>query len=179
MSQRRSEAAKKRLEGTTSEQPFSKDALVSALRDLRESEANSTKTEQSVNTTASSDKPTSKASRITLTSDVNFIRKEFVYTKLKYSRSPAYDAVSGGFAALLAGFIGFLISEKFGIELVDSGDFFIGFMYAVFGVFSVRLAVNTSSDVSSPRLFCNPRHNLLFVREISTFAVRRLISFLK
>lgn len=54
--------------------------------------------------------------------NVNFLRKERLYTKLKYSRSPAYDIVSGGAAALLAGFIGFLISEKYGFELVDSGD---------------------------------------------------------
>jgi len=31
----------------------------------------------------------------------------------------------------LSGFIGFLISEKFGIELVDSGDFYIALMYGV------------------------------------------------
>lgn len=70
--------------------------------------------------------------------DVNFLKKERLYTKLKYSRSPAYDIVSGGSAALLAGFIGFLVSEKFGIELVDSGDFYIVFMYAVFGSFAFR-----------------------------------------
>lgn len=64
--------------------------------------------------------------------DINFIKKERLYTKLKYSRSPAYDIVSGGAAALMSAFIGFLISEKFGIELVDSGDFYIGFMYVVF-----------------------------------------------
>jgi hypothetical protein len=56
--------------------------------------------------------------------NVNFLRKERIYTKLKYSRSPAYDIVSGGAAAILAGLIGFLVSEKFGMELVDSGDFY-------------------------------------------------------
>lgn len=69
---------------------------------------------------------------------VNFIKKERLYTKLKYSRSPAYDIVSGGAAALLAGFLGFLISEKYGFELVDSGDFYYLFMYAVFFCFSFR-----------------------------------------
>ena len=49
------------------------------------------------------------------TININFLRKERLYTKLKYSRSPAYDIVSGGAAALLAGFLGFLVSEKFGI----------------------------------------------------------------
>lgn len=70
--------------------------------------------------------------------NVNFLRKERLYTKLKYSRSPAYDIVSGGAAALLAGFVGFLISEKYGFELVDSGDFYYLFMYLVFLSFSVR-----------------------------------------
>ena len=66
------------------------------------------------------------------------MRKERIYTKLKYSRTPQYDIVSGGVAAIFSAFIGFLISEKFGIELVDSGDFYILFMYTVFGVFSIR-----------------------------------------
>ena len=70
--------------------------------------------------------------------DVNFLIKERLYTKLKYSRSPAYDIVSGGAAALLAGFVGFLISEKYGFELVDSGDFYYLFMYCVFISFSLR-----------------------------------------
>jgi hypothetical protein len=69
---------------------------------------------------------------------LNFIKKERLYTKLKYSRSPAYDIVSGGAAALLAGFLGFLISEKYGFELVDSGDFYYLFMYAVFFSFSFK-----------------------------------------
>ena len=45
--------------------------------------------------------------------NINFLRRERLYTKLKYSRSPAYDIVSGGAAALLAGFLGFLVSEKY------------------------------------------------------------------
>lgn len=70
--------------------------------------------------------------------DINYIKREKVYTKLKYSRSPQYDIVSGGVAALLSAFIGFLISEKFGYELPDSGDFYIVFMYIVFLSFSTR-----------------------------------------
>ena len=35
--------------------------------------------------------------------NINFLRKEKLYTKLKYSRSPAYDIVSGGAAAIFAG----------------------------------------------------------------------------
>jgi hypothetical protein len=70
--------------------------------------------------------------------NINFLRKERLYTKLKYSRSPAYDIVSGGAAALLAGFLGFLVSEKYGFELVDSGDFYYLFMYIVFLSFSLK-----------------------------------------
>lgn len=78
--------------------------------------------------------------------NINFLRKERLYTKLKYSRSPAYDIVSGGSAALLSGFIGFLVSEKFGFELVDSGDFYYGFMYLVFIAFSLRPLVFASDS---------------------------------
>ena len=76
--------------------------------------------------------------------NLNFIRKERLYTKLKYSRSPAYDLVSGGAAALLAGFIGFLVSEKFGYELGDSGDFYFLFMYIVILAFSVKPILYTT-----------------------------------
>lgn len=79
--------------------------------------------------------------------NINFLRKERLYTKLKYSRSPAYDIVSGGAAALLAGFIGFLITEKFGYELADSGDFYYLFMYAVFAAFSIRPLLTVSDSV--------------------------------
>lgn len=71
--------------------------------------------------------------------DINFIKKEKIYTKLKYSRVPQYDIVSGGVAALFAGFLGFLICEKFGFELPDSGDFYFLFMYIVFLFFFLRL----------------------------------------
>lgn len=70
--------------------------------------------------------------------DLNFLKKERLYTKLKYSRCPQYDIVSGGFAALLAGLFGFLITEKFGVELVDSGDFYVLLMYAVFLALALR-----------------------------------------
>jgi hypothetical protein len=71
--------------------------------------------------------------------DINFLRKERIYTKLKYSRVPQYDIVSGGAALLFGGFLGFLICEKFGFELIDSGDFYFLFMYVVFLCFSLRL----------------------------------------
>jgi hypothetical protein len=74
--------------------------------------------------------------------DINFLKKEKMYTKLKYSRVPQYDIVSGGVAALFAGFLGFLICEKFGFELLDSGDFYILFMYIVFISFFLKLFSN-------------------------------------
>jgi len=90
--------------------------------------------------------------------DINFIQKDYMYTKLKYSRSPQQDIVSGGVAALFAGFIGFLISEKFGIELVDSADFYTAFMYVVFFFFAIKpLAKNLGSiynaNAKNPRDF--------------------------
>lgn len=83
-------------------------------------------------------RPRLRIGTLTDTINLNILRKERLYTKLKYSRSPAYDIVSGGSAALLAGFLGFLISEKFGFELVDSGDFYYAFMYVVFLGFSFK-----------------------------------------
>jgi hypothetical protein len=82
---------------------------------------------------------------------INFLRKEKIYTKLKYSRVPQYDIASGATAALLAGFLGFLICEKFGFELLDSGDFYFLFMYLVFFFFFMRLfykTINFKRDLS-------------------------------
>lgn len=83
---------------------------------------------------------------INFTFNINFIKKEKIYTKLKYSRVPQYDIVSGASAALFAGFLGFLAAEKFGFELVDSGDFYYLFMYLVFLFFILRLFLKLLSD---------------------------------
>ena len=82
---------------------------------------------------------TNKNTKLWSLFDVNFLKKEKIYTKLKYSRTPQYDIVSGGVAAIFSGFLGFLICEKFGFELLDSGDFYFLFMYAVFFFFLIRL----------------------------------------
>jgi len=117
--------------------------------------------------------------------DAHFLIKEQLYTKLKYSRCPQYDIVSGGFAALLAGFIGFLISEKFGIELVDSGDFYNAFMYVVFITCSTRplllivMGAEGVVDISSP---VSMRPFAVFFGDLSVLAVkcvRRQLSFRK
>ena len=127
-------------------------------------------------------KPTRKPSTIanqtkTLTSvifDIHFLRKERLYTKLKYSRCPQYDIVSGGFAALFAGFIGFLISEKFGIELVDSGDFYTAFMYGVFGVLSLRPLIRVYSKDDTPYTPVSPKYLLLFIKDLSIMLLKLL-----
>lgn len=93
--------------------------------------------------------PSNKLNTVLNMININFLRKEKLYTKLKYSRSPAYDIVSGGAAALFAGFLGFLISEKFGFELVDSGDFYFLTMYVVFLCFSLRPLLTTIEPTKS------------------------------
>ena len=105
------------------------------------------------------------------TFDINFLRKERLYTKLKYSRSPAYDIVSGGFAALFAGLLGFLTSEKFGFELVDSGDFYYLFMYGVFTVFSLRPFI-TILDAGDNLLYT------LFIRDWTKFYTTVMVSLM-
>jgi len=85
---------------------------------------------------------TPQASQLYNLFDIHFLLKEMHYSKLKYSKTAERDIVSSGSAAIFAGFIGFLISEKFGVELVDSGDFYFGFMYCVFFGFSVKVFVS-------------------------------------
>ena len=114
-------------------------------------------------------KPNTSVKRLASTTtlfDINFLVKDQLYTKLKYSRCPQYDIVSGGFAAVLAGFIGFLISEKFGIELVDSGDFYTAFMYAVFISFSLRPLIFSYSKEYSRHTSVSPKFLFDFCRTV-------------
>ncbi len=111
--------------------------------------------------------------------DIHFLRKEKLYTKLKYSRCPQYDIVSGGFAAIFAGFIGFLISEKFGIELVDSADFYNAFMYGVFGVFSLRPLLRVYSADNTTYHPLSPKYFFLFFRDLTTLALRPIVKIYK
>ena len=105
--------------------------------------------------------------------NINFLRKERLYTKLKYSRSPAYDSVSGGAAALLAGFLGFLVSEKFGMELVDSGDFYFLTMYIVFLCFSIKplLTVINPNNPFSDTL--NPKNIIILYANLFSLLVKK------
>ena len=97
--------------------------------------------------------------------NIFFLRKEEIYTKLKYSRCPQYDMVSGGLAALFAAFLGFLICEKFGLELLDSGDFYIAFMYGVFATFSLRPLIRSVTKGVLAYNVISPKHlfNYLFI----------------
>lgn len=125
-----------------------------------------------INTTRTANPlPTTKFVPLSLF-DINFLRKEKLYTKLKYSRCPQYDIVSGGFAALLAGFVGFLISEKFGIELVDSGDFYNAFMYGVFFSFSIRPLVKIYSKDNTPYSPISLKYLYIFLRDLSVLIIR-------
>ena len=120
-------------------------------------------------------KKTPTRSRANFISNLNyptstfFLRKERIYTKLKYSRCPQYDIVSGGLAALLAAFIGFLISEKFGLELLDSGDFYIAFMYGVFLVFALRPFIRITTVTQLEIQPFSLKHSLAFYK--SAFAI--------
>ena len=108
--------------------------------------------------------------------NINFLRKEKIYTKLKYSRVPQYDIVSGGSAALLAGFLGFLICEKFGFELLDSGDFYFFFMYLVFISFFSRLFLKLFFDTplhTSGFSFFSLKWLFLFLFSLISFIKKR------
>jgi len=74
-----------------------------------------------------------------------FLNKEPSYTKLKYSKTPQFDIASGAVASLLAALLGFLITEKFGLELIDSGDFYTSLMYVIFMFFIARTLVKIHS----------------------------------
>lgn len=106
--------------------------------------------------------------------DIHFLRKEKIYTKLKYSRCPQYDIVSGGFAALFAGFIGFLISEKFGLELVDSGDFYVAFMYLVFIILSLKVFLDIYSKDDTLYTPLSIKYFLYFYQEFFTLLLKEV-----
>jgi hypothetical protein len=111
--------------------------------------------------------------------NTNFLRKERIYTKLKYSRTPGYDIVSGGAAVILAGFLGFLVSEKFGIELLDSGDFYYLWMYIVFLCFSVRPLLTLASKSQSVTSLFSLRHIINFYSTLVNLLFKVFKNFIK
>ena len=82
-----------------------------------------------------------------------FLRKEVLYTKLKYSRVPQFDTSSGAVASLISGFYGFLVCERFGFELLDSGDFLFTVMYLVFLFFFTILFFKTVNTEFNLKFF--------------------------
>lgn len=90
-------------------------------------------------------------------------KKEKIYTKLKYSRVPQIDYVSGGVASLLAGLLGFLVTEKFGFELLDSLDFYILLYYIIFIFAVLRILYKTFISFG---LICVFKTYLLFIKFI-------------
>lgn len=78
-----------------------------------------------------------------------WMKKEFLYTKLKYSRVPQFDIASGASAALLAGLLGFIVTEKFGFELLDSGDFYMLVMYLGVLLLILRLLIKSINNIKT------------------------------
>lgn len=78
-----------------------------------------------------------------------WMKKEFLYTKLKYSRVPQFDIASGAAAALLAGLLGFIVTEKFGFELLDSGDFYMLVMYIGIIILILRLFIKSVNNIKT------------------------------
>lgn len=76
------------------------------------------------------------------------IKKEKRYTKLKYSRVPQVDISSGAIASLLAGLLGFLVTEKMGFELLDSGDFYLIVLYVIILLNSLRIIYKTLNIIN-------------------------------
>ena len=87
---------------------------------------------------------TYKPSHLTYSSNeytIYFLTKEVFYTKLKYSRVPQFDTSSGAVASFLSGLFGFMVCERFGFELLDSGDFLFLIIYFISFCFLVSLLI--------------------------------------
>lgn len=106
--------------------------------------------------------------------NVFFLKKEKIYTKLKYSRVPQYDIVSGGIALMLSGFLGFLICEKFGFELIDSGDFYFLFIYIVFVSFFLRILIKLVSFKQSFSSIFSIKLLIVFVNNWFRFFLKKI-----
>lgn len=78
-----------------------------------------------------------------------FLKHEPFYTKLKYSRVPQFDTSSGAAASFLSGMYGFLVCEKFGFELIDSGDFLYLIIYIVLYYFLGSLLLQILNNSSN------------------------------
>lgn len=82
--------------------------------------------------------------------NIYFLKKEVYYTKLKYSRVPAFDTASGAVASFLSALFGFMVCEKFGFELLDGGDFLFLILYVftlILVIVSLVSTFNTSHSL--------------------------------
>lgn len=109
--------------------------------------------------------------------NVFFIKKERIYTKLKYSRVPQFDVASGAIASLFGALLGFMITEKFGWELIDSGDFYTLFMYLVFLVLTTKVIFKTSSMADSSFLLLSTNSVYLYYTTI-LFILLKFIKYI-
>ena len=80
---------------------------------------------------------------------IYFLSKELFYTKLKYSRVPQFDTSSGAAASFTSGLFGFMVCERFGFELIDSGDFLFAVLYAVAVIFIGALFISISGATNN------------------------------
>lgn len=79
-----------------------------------------------------------------------FLKKEIFYTKLKYSRVPQFDTSSGAAASFMSGMYGFMVSEKFGFELIDSADFLFMFIYLclfIWAIITFHVFFNSNENI--------------------------------
>lgn len=80
--------------------------------------------------------------------NVNLLRKESLYSKLRYSRTPSFDIVSGGSALLVTSFLGYVICDKCGFELIDSGDFLFLIVYLTAALFAIKTLLKLYTNTS-------------------------------
>lgn len=107
---------------------------------------------------------------------LNFIlKKEYIYTKLKYSRVPQFDIASGAIAGLLAGLLGFLVTEKFGFELLDSGDFYLILMYIIFIIMIIKIFIKSLNYIITKDYNSNIIWNLY---KFYTISINLIINYL-
>ena len=107
--------------------------------------------------------------------NIYFIKKERLYTKLKYSRVPQFDVASGGIASLVAAMFACLVTEKFGVELVDSGDFYTILMYLIFILFVIKTVSNLFDTSNNSFVLTSFNNVFKFYKKI--FII--VISFIK
>lgn len=104
--------------------------------------------------------------------NIYFLKKEKIYTKLKYSRVPQYDIVSGGLSVIFCGFLGFLVCEKYGFELIDSGEFYMLLMYVVFLVFFLKLLLKIFEQNGRISSIFSPKYIIKFYTQIIILTIK-------